>query len=222
MECRNHTGTETDGICKACGQPACLHCAVELKKNYYCKECLEKIVESDNNTGRTISGRPRKNKLLTFFLGAIPGLGHMYLGLIKKGLTIMCLLFVSLFFVILISGESSMSWFPGFFIPTLCVAFISYSIFDSIEIADRINSDKAYYYDNFPEYAVISRKLLENRRSIGIVLIILGAISLCNMLLGYIEELIKYLTGLNLSLGSILLALVFVMFGVYLVKKSSC
>jgi hypothetical protein len=220
MECKNHAGIKVDNNCMVCGKPVCPQCAVELKNSFYCKECLENKVENVTN-GRTAFYRPRKSKLLTFFLSIIPGVGHMYLGLINKGLTIMCLLFASLFLVILFSGESSMSWFPGFFIPTLSIVFVSYSIFDSLDITDKINSGRTDYCDNSLEPAIIKQKLLENRKLIGCIFLILGAISICSMAFGYLEYIIKAFLGINLSLTSLLLAFVFVAFGIFLIRKSS-
>jgi TM2 domain-containing membrane protein YozV len=220
MECTNHAGIETDNICMICRKPVCPQCAVELKNSFYCKECLENKVENAANN-RAVLCRPRKSKLLTFFLSIMPGVGHMYLGLINKGLAIMCLLFASLFLVILFSGESSMSWFPGFFIPTLSIAFVSYSIFDSLDIAEKINSGRTDCYDNTLEPAIIKQKLHENRKLIGFIFLILGAISICNMAFGYLEYIIRALLGINLSLTSLLLALIFVAFGLSLIRKSS-
>lgn len=226
MECKNHIGVETDNICKVCGKPVCLQCAVELNHNFYCKECLEKKVESVESivsvaTEQNAFRRPRKSKLLTFFLSLVPGAGHMYLGLINKGLTIMCLLFASLFLVILFSGESSMSWFPGFFIPTLSIAFVSYSIFDSLDITDRMNSGNSDFYDSTLESAIIKQKLLKNKKLIGYILLILGVFSICNMAFSYLENIIRSRLGINLSLTSLLLTLVFVVLGIYLIRKSS-
>ena len=220
MNCKNHAGIEADNVCIVCGKPVCLQCAVELKNSFYCKECLENKVENAIND-RTAFYRPRKSKLLTFFLSIIPGVGHMYLGLINKGLTIMCLIFSSLFLVILFSGESSMSWFPGFFIPTLSIVFVSYSIFDSLDIADKINSGRTDCYDNTLEPAIIKQKLHENRKLIGCIFLILGAVSICNMAFRYLEYIIKAFLGINLSLTSLLLAFVFVAFGISLIRKSS-
>ena len=114
-----------------------------------------------------------------------------------------------------------MSWFPGFFIPTLSIAFVSYSIFDSLDIADRINSGRTDCCDNTLEPAIIKQKLHENKKLIGCIFIILGVVSICNMAFGYLENIIRACLGINLSLTSLLLAFVFVAFGISLIRKSS-
>jgi TM2 domain-containing membrane protein YozV len=211
MECKNHAGMEADNICVECGKPICKQCAVELKNGIYCKECLENRMRNG----------PRKSKLLTFFLSLMPGVGHMYLGLINKGLTIMFLLFASLFLVILFSGEPSMAWFPGFFIPTLSIAFVSYSIFDSLDIADKINSGKSECFDSTLEASIIKQKFYENRKLIGCVFLILGVISAFNLTFGYLENIMRACLGISISLPGLMLALVFVVLGILLIRKSS-
>lgn len=218
MECKNHAGIEADYICRVCGKPVCFRCAVEIGQNFYCKECLEQKVEN-LAINQPVYHRPRKSKLLAFFLGIIPGVGHMYLGLINKGLVIMSTLFAALFLAILFSSEPSMSWFPGFFIPTLSIGFVSYSIFDSLDIADRMNSDDTCYNDSM-EFAIIKRKLGEKKKLLGWVLVALGVVVVCNIFIGYIEDIIRTLLGINLSLTNLLLALVLMVSGFLLIRKS--
>ena len=219
MECINHTGTEADHICKICQKPICLQCTMRLVDDYYCRECLENIVETGLKEQVVLRGN-RKSKLLTFFLSIIPGTGHMYLGLINKGINIMCLYFAALFYVIMFSDAPSMSWFPGFFIPTLSTAFVLYSIFDSLETADRINLGEAIQSSRSFEFDALGRKLWDKKKLIGYTLIILGLVPLCNTLLGFFEKFMVEMYGINMSFMSLIPAFVLIAFGLYLIKKS--
>lgn len=219
MECKNHPGIQTEYICRKCGSPVCLQCTVGLNNDHYCKECLQILVEA-NSKVRPAYRKTGKSKLLTFFLSIIPGTGHMYLGLMNKGLTMMCLFFASLFLVIMFSDVPAMSWFPGFFIPTLSIVFVFYSIFDSIETADRINSGDARSDTMSLEFEAVWRKLWDKKKLIGYVLVIMGFVSICNMFLSVFEEIFMKIFGIEISFTSLFLALSFVAFGIYLIRKS--
>lgn len=74
------------------------------------------------NTERT---KP-KNKTLAFFLSALPGAGHMYLGLLRQGTQFMLLFFSVIFIMNLLNIEMF-----GIFIPVIWFA----SLFDCLQKA---------------------------------------------------------------------------------------
>ena len=66
----------------------------------------------------------------------------MFLGLIGKGFALMGLLIVTLFLIILYSDSTGMYWITAYLIPTLCVLFLSYAVFDAMAIADAQRSGR--------------------------------------------------------------------------------
>ncbi len=215
MNCRNHSEREATQICIHCGKPICDECSINIKGKNYCAECLETFINIASNN----SGIHKKNKILTFFLGFIPGVSHMYLGLINKGLALMGLLFVSLFLAIFFSDSSTLYWFPGFFIPTFSLLFISYSIFDSLAIVDRINSGELKYDESWYELSAIKQKIFAGKKTIGIIMIGIGLIILFSIIIKPLETVIMDNLNINISLTSLIIAVVLVILGILFIRK---
>ncbi|MFA5272317.1 MAG: hypothetical protein WC412_08310, partial [Candidatus Omnitrophota bacterium] len=81
MNCINHPEKEAKGVCNLCAGAICLDCAVELKGELYCKNCLSL------KTGETkkVEHSSALAAILSFI---IAGLGQVYNGQIWKGLLI--------------------------------------------------------------------------------------------------------------------------------------
>ncbi|MDP4094478.1 MAG: hypothetical protein Q8920_14095 [Bacillota bacterium] len=215
MNCRNHSDIEATQICLSCGKPLCGQCTIDIKGRAYCTDCIEAFINIASENKKV----HKKNKILTFFLGFIPGLSHMYLGMINKGLAIMVLLFVSLFSAIFFSDSSTLYWFPGFFIPTFSLLFVSYSIFDSLSIVDRINSGELKYDESWYELTAIRQKIAASRKIIGFIMISMGLIILFNIIIKPLETVIIDKLGINVSLTSLLVALVLVILGILFIRR---
>lgn len=61
-----------------------------------------------------------KNKVLTFFLSIVPGVGHLYLGLMTRGVQFLITFFSSIFFIVMtelgpLSILLPIIWFYSFF-----------------------------------------------------------------------------------------------------------
>ena len=54
----------------------------------------------------------------------------------------MGLLIVTLFLVILYSDSTGMYWITAYLVPTLCVLFLCYAVFDAMAIADAQRSGR--------------------------------------------------------------------------------
>jgi hypothetical protein len=54
----------------------------------------------------------KKSKFLTFIFSMMPGAGHMYLGFMKQGVSIMTLFFATAFFGMSLSAEAVLLIFP--------------------------------------------------------------------------------------------------------------
>ena len=112
----------------------------------------------------------RKGKFLTFCFSMIPGAGHMYLGFMKQGISIMTLLFGTIFFAALLGMEPIL-----FLLPILWF----YSFFDTInknsmKDEDFYKLEDHYLFNmNFSELSVLLQGKF--RKVIALVFIIIGA-----------------------------------------------
>ncbi|MFA5271802.1 MAG: hypothetical protein WC412_05635 [Candidatus Omnitrophota bacterium] len=81
MNCINHPDKEAKGACNLCANAICSDCAVELKGEIYCKNCLSL------KTGETkkVEHSSALAAILSFI---IAGLGQVYNGQVWKGLLI--------------------------------------------------------------------------------------------------------------------------------------
>ncbi len=142
MSCAFHNDRDAVAACSECGALICEGCAVNVSSRTVCKHCVEKLLRSGREhtgTGRSARGReeeyyyrkpmfsPGLASLLSFIL---PGAGHMYLGLMRRGLLFMCSFFLCCY---LASGFFGGSIF-GFMIPILWIL----SIFDTNNIKRMI------------------------------------------------------------------------------------
>lgn len=73
----------------------------------------------------------RKSPFVTFILSCLPGAGHMYLGLNKRGLQFMAAFFGTIFLIDLVR--------IGPLMPFLLVIIWFYSMFDALQMTSRIN-----------------------------------------------------------------------------------
>lgn len=111
----------------------------------------------------------RKNNFLAFCFSLLPGAGHMYLGFIKHGVSLMTLFFGSLFIAIYLNiGALSL------FLPII----VCYSFFDTINKNSLSDQDFYALEDKyvFDIEADDFKKLLQGkfRPAIALILIIIG------------------------------------------------
>ena len=139
-----------------------------------------------------------KSKTLTFFLSALPGLGHYYLGQMNRGLQMMALFFGSMFLLSFLRLDFAyviiIIWF--------------YSLFDVLQQHRKINEQKELIDPPLLSW----EKLLPKKHWIGWFLIIIGLYSLLNRIsleLGW-----EYYSLLR----SITLSLILIIVGIYLIS----
>src|SRR5271157_4315574 len=171
MTCINHPKTEAAADCAECGRSFCAACIVELDQRSWCRDCLSRIV---SGTGAGARVHPGWRKLAAALLSIVPGAGHMFLGLIGKGFALMGLLISSIFLVILYSDATGMYWMTAYLIPSLCVLFLSYAVFDAMAISDARRSGTELPAAGDETMKAVWEKVLMNRRTGGWVLVIAG------------------------------------------------
>lgn len=125
--------------------------------------------------GETITKEKRivrdgKNPLLVFLFSLVPGAGHMYLGLMTRGLHLMGLFF----------GMLYVSSFPGLGdLWPLAVAPVLwfYSFFDSLHTWGSLNRGEPVY-----DKGIFTEAQVSNQNTWGILLVIVGGLLLLNNL----------------------------------------
>jgi TM2 domain-containing membrane protein YozV len=141
-------------------------------------------------------------------LSIIPGAGHMYLGLIGKGFALMGLLIASIFLVILYSDTTGMYWMTAYLIPTLSVLFLSYAIFDSLNVAGEDDTMKTIW-----------ERVIMNRRAAGYVVLVAGVVGLLSLLDASIGRMLREWLSLQVPITAFVVPIVLVIVGVYLLRK---
>jgi len=162
----------------------------------------------------------KRSSFLTFLAALVPGLGYMYLGLIKKGIQAMVIFFMiePLFRFIGLGGLVSIISIPLWF----------YLFFDTFNIARKLDrgefvGDSDFIFSNYNHFnnkeninkGVI--KIMGSKGSIiaGWALVIIGVLSIINKLFpdNNIYIFIKQ------SIGTYFIPVLFVFVGVYLLVK---
>ncbi|WP_044878230.1 DUF6677 family protein [Paenibacillus sp. IHBB 10380] len=84
---------------------------------------------------------PRKKKWLACLLSMfVPGIGHLYLGLMQRGLLIMVLVILDIFAVVSLVGADGGGSIPLITLFSLIIPVIYfYNIFDALQSTNRIN-----------------------------------------------------------------------------------
>lgn len=205
MKCANHARVEAVASCAGCGKPICGECAVALGERAgepasgqsWCRECLSKAVQ-----------KKHKSRLVAALLSIIPGAGHMYLGLIGKGFALMGLLIASVFLIIVYSDSTGMYWMTAYLIPTLCVLFLSYAIFDSLNAAGEDDVMKTIW-----------ETVLVNRRAAGYVVLVAGLVGMLNLLDASLGRLVREWLSLEVPITAFVIPIILVVVGIFLLRK---
>ncbi len=159
----------------------------------------------------------RKSKLLTFLFGLFPGAGQMYLGYMKRGVSLMTVFWL----IIVLMGFLGMS-FLAFFLPVIWF----YAFFDTMNLRSMIyeylpNDDFLFHLDSSLGIQCINffrhRHLLS-----GILLIIFGVYILLHT---FLLPFLYFAFDIDLypffeNLPTLLLAIIIIFLGVRLIKSS--
>lgn len=111
----------------------------------------------------------KKNGFLTFCFAFVPGAGQMYLGYMKRGISIMglfalCIVLISTFSFMLFPMMAVVVWFAAFF-DTFRLAHVLQD--------QELKTDDDWLWNSTD--AAVKKIPLNQHRAVGIVLIVLGA-----------------------------------------------
>ena len=181
MKCANHIERESQNECGLCGKGFCDECLVNLGGKDYCRDCLQNrigedtvgtvdtvdtvdIADSAGTAQKVQTGR--KSRFWSFILSLIPGVGYMYLGLMKRGVQTMVAFFGSIFVTSFIGFEELMS----LVVPVV----IFYSIFDTQQLVKKIN--EGIPVEDTPFWDI--KNIPFNQKWLGYALIVIGFLAL--------------------------------------------
>lgn len=167
MNCRYHKEEEAKFICDKCKMPICEECATEVRGNKICKSCIDQAVYAERDHVERIGFL---SNLVFFFFACIPGAAHMYLGLFRRGMQLML---TAIGGIVLVSYANMESFIPLIIIPTWFFAFFdAYSARRKMHAGEVVEDAEAYNY----------RFILNNKKVLGVALVVFGFIGLLNAL----------------------------------------
>jgi len=221
MKCVYHSDKEAEFLCSSCGQPVCRECVTVVGGKNICKACGYKNSQYNMpynqmpyRKGDGISG------LLFFIYLLVPGLRHMYLGLMKRGLEFLVAFFGSIGVVMLLGNVGEI------LIPAVFIIWF-YSAFDSYQCRKiMVRGEKIEDRPIFQGYSLEQVKdYIGQRRSlVGIGVIILGVFMLLKQLRWFMgnyvdSRVVRVMYDvINLGFDSII-PILFIVGGVYLLNR---
>jgi len=181
MQCRNHPAEIGVNTCNQCGSWLCEKCSFERGGRIFCPNCATQQAGAETPMPTHSGTKVTKLWGLLFLFSVViplPGLGYMYLGLIKRGLVAMTAFFATIYM-------STLSMIFIFAIPVLILA----CIFDGFRLLNRINAGEIVN-DNADDVINFLRR---NRAlCIGLLLLIL-AINVVGAIMPILRNLIPVL-----------------------------
>lgn len=162
----------------------------------------------------------KRGRFLTLVFSMVPGMGHMWNGFMKRGISFMGLFFAMWFFA---------SWLNIWPISIMMPVVWFYAFFDCINI--RFQDDQDFYalHDDYLfSVGDVMNLTMSNRRVKLIVGVTLIAVGLCvlwqNVLLpvlyqlGLTEEMWRVIHGIGTVVPRIIVALIIIWFGFSLIR----
>jgi TM2 domain-containing membrane protein YozV len=159
------------------------------------------------------------NRLVAGLLSILPGAGHMYLGLLGKGFSLMGIYFTLVFVVILYSSSTAMYWMTAYLVPTISVLFLSYAVFDALAIAGARRDGRGREPGDDPVMTVVWERVLLNRRTFGWVLLAAGGIGLLALAARPLDALVRDRLGIDLPIMSLVMPAILLAVGASLLRK---
>lgn len=190
MNCYYHPDKQGEYTCLECGKTLCESCVRKDGDKTICNMCEESI-QGDINYGYS--------KFLGFVLSLFPGAGHMYLGFMERGLTLL-LSFVGLMFFSSIIHSN--------IVPFIMIVLYFYSFFDAYHLRRKIDNRETIIYQKFN----IDKVYL----AYGCVAV--GSILLLNVIVDdYVRDFLTYATIQRLR--NIIFPLLLIAAGVILIMR---
>jgi len=214
MKCIYHNERDAEYVCAVCGQPICRECITMANGRNICRACAYKAAQYNNVPYKRGDG---VNSFLFFIFLAVPGMRHMYLGLMKRGFEFLVAFFGSIAVSFLL-GSIGEILIPIFFIIWFYSAFDSYHCRKLIAKGEEVEDSsifKGYSFDYIKEF------FIQRRRLTGYSIISLGIFMLLRQFRSYswrfhIPEAV--ITTIDMAFDSII-PILLIAGGVYLLSR---
>jgi hypothetical protein len=214
MKCVYHNDKEAEFVCSYCGQPICRDCTTSINGKSVCKSCshnMHQYNQTQHNAQEGING------FLFFIFLAVPGLRHMYLGLMKRGVQFLVSFFGLITFGVLLDRLGAIV------IPIVFIVWF-YSAFDSYQYKKMIDKgEKAEDIPLFEEYGLDSIKdfFAKRKHASGIVIVFLGIYLFLRQLQRYTGMLrIPSIVDHSIDFAfSLFIPILLIIGGVYIIAK---
>lgn len=208
MQCENHSEREALAICVSCGKPLCDECDSIVQGKHYCEECTEKIVEEPVVKKEVIRGNRDINGFLWFIFSLVPGAGHMYMGLMKKGVMLLgiflgVIALNNLFYVWDIAALGS-------------ILVYIYAFFDSLSTKKALEKGELVVDEGFEQLSFGRINLYY----VGIAIIILGILTLIQINLN-IFDFLPIVRNIFYGIQRSILPILLIVIGIWLIKRSN-
>lgn len=234
MKCYYHQDREAESKCDVCEKQICKECGNNQEGRIICDECLVKeafgdedtvIIEEKNNSSNTdIKNtqfihnnyqpvRKIPNSFLGFIFSLVPGAGHMYLGLMRRGLQLM----LTFFGLLVIPNILNFAEFTTL----LATVVWFYSVFDAYHIRNKLIKGEIIKDELIVEVNHINM----NYYYVGIGLLIFGVLALLNQAF-YSFQYIFNIPTVSIFFKSfrllreILLPILLIIAGIILIRRS--
>lgn len=167
MNCKYHKDIEAKYICEKCRQPVCGECITDVGGRKVCKSCVQTVLF---DLPRPVAEKRLWGEFLFFCFSMMPGAAHMSLGLLRRGLQLM-VSFIGAFFILGYARFESL-------IPLLVIPIWFYSFFDGYHTRKKIENGEPQEDNSNFDFSF----LLQNKKYLGIGLIVFGLLGLLNSL----------------------------------------
>ncbi|MCF8012388.1 MAG: B-box zinc finger protein [Clostridiales bacterium] len=204
MKCINHPDRDAETLCCDCKEPLCSECSYKIGNSTYCYRCLEKTVETVEDNNNNIKNDPNKSRFIAFLLSLMPGLGYMYLGLMKKGLETLILFFGTIF----VSSIIHLGELVSFVLPVL----FFYSVFDTQNLLSKMKNGIYVADISLLRWEDWGSKNISRNSIIAYGLIGLGVVALLNNVMPFVYH--------NYILERILPPVIIIGLGVYILYRN--
>ncbi|MGZ4106716.1 MAG: hypothetical protein ACXVDE_04250 [Tumebacillaceae bacterium] len=233
MNCHYHPDRPVARECRMCHELICTECVVLVGDDAICKSCVaeaftlnergklqmdpKKLPQDDVKKKVALEaiknkqealGKDYKRGILTVLFSCLPGLGHYYLGMQKRGLNMMILFFLIIFLATL--APNGLDFATGVAIPIMWF----YSQVDALKYRTLINN--GVEVEDVPLFPQLER--LKTATALGLLVALFGCVVLVNNLLSV------FLINnwmLQSAIKDVLVAVVLVAVGIWLLKGKS-
>lgn len=161
----------------------------------------------------------KKSSFLTFIFSLLPGAGQMYMGFMKRGVSLMSIFFFTIFFAAFIRS--------GLIALILPIIWF-FSFFDTHNLRSLPNEEFYAMEDDFiifPDFIKEKSKLFQNkyRNVFAVALILIGIFILWNNMLHFFRRILPnflydVFDQFGRTLPQLLIGVAIIAFGIYLIR----